>query len=513
MGGSASEPAVSFVDTSRFHARLFSDLRKMQERAAPVPLREVQARHARVQVSPLCPGPPNRQGPDRGSRMPRTPSAPWRTDERGTPPPPQRFRRARPAHDPAQDHDDQGPSRRSVLWTAGAAGAGLGLGALTTGSAAAATPSGAPGAAAGAATGAAAAPAAKGKTMIGVPFEGRSTVRVGIIGLGNRGGSMIDLFLAVPGVRVVALCDPVKEKTAKAAKKVTDAGQPAPAVYTKGEHDFENLCKRGDIDFVYAATPWDWHFEMAKTAMLNGKHVGVECPIALRLDQLWELVDLSERTRRHCMQLENCCYGRNEMRVLRMAHAGLFGDLLHGAGAYNHDLRGLMFDPDVLRGPVAPPVAHPAARRPLPQPRVRPGRQLHGRQPRRPRRTDLQLRHPRARPRRVPQGAHAGERPELEGVVHRERPDDQPRADRQGPGDPAGARRLHPAPLQPHQQPRRHQGRLRGLPRADLPGARPEQRRVGRLRASTRSGTTGSGRSTPTRPAGTAAWTTCWSSG
>ncbi|WP_433859159.1 Gfo/Idh/MocA family protein [Streptomyces kronopolitis] len=246
------------------------------------------------------------------------------------------------AHNDRGDANEAGPSRRSVLWTAGAAGAGLGLGGLSSTQAAAAAP---------AAAGSAASPTATGKTMIGVPFERRGTVRVGIIGLGNRGGSMIDLFLAVPGVRVVALCDPVTEKTAKAAAKVTAAGQPAPAVYTHGEHDYENLCARGDIDFVYAATPWDRHFEMAKAALLHGKHVGVECPLALRLDQLWELVDLSERTRRHCMQLENCCYGRNEMRVLRMAHAGLFGELLHGAGAYVHDLRGLMFDPKYYEGP------------------------------------------------------------------------------------------------------------------------------------------------------------------
>ncbi|MDQ0945091.1 Gfo/Idh/MocA family protein [Streptomyces sp. V1I1] len=252
--------------------------------------------------------------------------------------------------------DDGSLSRRSVLrTTAGVAGAGLGLGALGTGPAAAAE-SGTAGAAAQAAASQAGAetaeaPARKGSTMAGVPFERRGTVRVGIVGLGNRGGSMIDLFLALPGVQVVGLCDPVKAKTESAAAKVVKAGQPAPAVYTNGEDDYENLCKRGDIDFVYVATPWDFHFEMAKTAMLNGKHVGVECPIAMRLDELWELVDLSERTRRHCLQLENCCYGKNEMRVLRMAHAGKFGDLLHGAGAYNHDLRGLMFDPGYYEGP------------------------------------------------------------------------------------------------------------------------------------------------------------------
>ncbi|MEE1812741.1 Gfo/Idh/MocA family protein [Streptomyces sp. BE133] len=251
--------------------------------------------------------------------------------------------------DGTQDGDEGSMSRRSVLWTTAAVtGAGLGLGGLSSGTAAAATPTRSPETTPAAQ---AAAPKRQGRTMVGVPFDRRSTVRVGIVGLGNRGGSMIDLFLAVTGVQVVAVCDPVKAKAERAAAKVTAAGQPAPAVYTNGEDDYENLCKRGDIDFVYVATPWDFHFEMAKTAMLNGKHVGVECPIALQLDQLWELVDLSERTRRHCMQLENCCYGRNEMRVLRMAHAGLFGDLLHGAGAYNHDLRGLMFDPGYYEGP------------------------------------------------------------------------------------------------------------------------------------------------------------------
>ncbi|MER5559773.1 Gfo/Idh/MocA family oxidoreductase [Streptomyces sp. NPDC048491] len=251
-------------------------------------------------------------------------------------------------NDAVPEHQDV--SRRSVLWTAGAAGAGLGLGAFG-GTAEAAEQRG--GQAAGNATEGAAAkePPRQGRTMIGVPFQRRSTVRVAMIGLGNRGAAMAELYLAVPGVRVVALCDPVKAKAERVAAKVTAAGQPAPAVYVHGDHDYEQLLRRGDIDFAHVATPWDSHFEIARSALLNGVHVGVECPIALQLDQLWDLVDLSERTRRHCMQLENCCYGRNEMRVLRMAHAGKFGDLLHGAGAYNHDLRSLMFDPAYYEGP------------------------------------------------------------------------------------------------------------------------------------------------------------------
>ncbi|MFJ5831962.1 Gfo/Idh/MocA family protein [Streptomyces sp. NPDC093089] len=242
------------------------------------------------------------------------------------------------------------PSRRKVLRTTAAAGAGLGI-----------TATGAPGAAASTVSAPSAttvSPAAAAEprrraaaTMAGVPFERRSTVRVGLVGLGNRGSAMIGLYLALPWVRVVAVCDPVREKAERAGAKVVAAGRPAPAVYTNGEEDYENLCARTDLDFVHVATPWDSHYAIARAAMLNGKHVGVECPVAMRLDELWSLVDLSEQTRRHCMQLENCCYGRNEMRVLRMAHAGRFGDLLHGAGAYNHDLRALMFSPTYYEGP------------------------------------------------------------------------------------------------------------------------------------------------------------------
>ncbi|GGV00879.1 glycosyl hydrolase family 109 protein [Streptomyces litmocidini] len=245
------------------------------------------------------------------------------------------------------DQTSRPPSRRTVLrTTAGAAGAGLGITAAGGQTARAAT-----GAVPAARPEAAAVPRRRGATMAGVPFERRSTVRIALVGLGNRGGSMINLYLALPWVRVVAVCDPVREKAERAAAAVVAAGQPAPALYTHGEDDYENLLTRTDIDFVHVATPWDSHFAIARSAMLNGKHVGVECPVAMELAELWELVDLSEQTRRHCMQLENCCYGRNEMRVLRMAHAGKFGELLHGAGAYNHDLRELLFSPTYYEGP------------------------------------------------------------------------------------------------------------------------------------------------------------------
>jgi hypothetical protein len=97
---------------------------------------------------------------------------------------------------------------------------------------------------------------------------------------------------------------------------------------------------------VVIATPWIWHTPMAVAAMKAGKNVAVEVPAARTLDECWELVNTSEATQKHCIQLENCCYGFNEMMVLNMVRAGLFGELTHGGAAYNHDLRSILFSPD-----------------------------------------------------------------------------------------------------------------------------------------------------------------------
>lgn len=189
----------------------------------------------------------------------------------------------------------------------------------------------------------AAAPAPRGATMIGVPFEKRETVRFALIGCGGRGSSLLNDILHVPGVEVKAVCDVVPEKVARAQALAEKAGQKKPEGYTQGDHDFENLCKRGDLDLVYVATPWSWHVAMAVAAMQGGAHVGCEVPCAVTLDECWKLVDTSEATRRHCAILENCCYGWSELLILNMVRQGAFGELTHGECAYIHDLRSLLF--------------------------------------------------------------------------------------------------------------------------------------------------------------------------
>ncbi len=182
------------------------------------------------------------------------------------------------------------------------------------------------------------------RSMIGVPFEGYDQVRIGLIGLGNRGMGMLPGWAAVPGAVITAVCDYLPDRAARAADRVQSLSGQRPTEYAGSHTAYEELCASDDVDLVYVATPWEWHFRQGMAAMQGGKHVGIELPIATELRELWDLVDTSERTGRHAWLMENCSYGRNELAVLKMAHDGLFGELTHGHGGYLHDLRDLLFN-------------------------------------------------------------------------------------------------------------------------------------------------------------------------
>ena len=177
------------------------------------------------------------------------------------------------------------------------------------------------------------------RRLLGLKFPPMDKVRIGFIGVGSRGSSLLGNLLDVDGVEIKAVCDLVPDRVKSAQQRVVAKRQPEPAGYAKGETDFEALCRRDDLDLVYIATPWDWHVRMAVSAMKHGKHVAIEVPAAITLDECWQLVDTAELTRRHCLMLENCCYGEIELLVLRMARQGVFGDLTHGEAGYLHESR------------------------------------------------------------------------------------------------------------------------------------------------------------------------------
>jgi len=133
------------------------------------------------------------------------------------------------------------------------------------------------------------------------------------------------------------------EATDNAASLVVAAGQPKPPLFTDGPYAFETMLAKDSSDLVIVATPWTWHCEMGVAAMKHAKDVCLEVPAVITLDECWKIVKTSEETRKHCMILENCCYGYNETLILRMTNDGKFGDLLHGEAAYLHDLRAGLF--------------------------------------------------------------------------------------------------------------------------------------------------------------------------
>lgn len=165
------------------------------------------------------------------------------------------------------------------------------------------------------------------------------TVRVGVVGLGARGSSAVHRLATIPGVQIAALCDVRPEAVAQSQKWLADRKLPPAKEFSGKPDSWRALCDCPSLDAVYNATPWELHAPVALAAMRAGKHAFVEVPAAMTIDECWELVETSESTLRHCMQLENCCYGEIEMLALNLCRLGILGELTHGEGAYIHDLR------------------------------------------------------------------------------------------------------------------------------------------------------------------------------
>ena len=173
--------------------------------------------------------------------------------------------------------------------------------------------------------------------MCGFAAPKLEVVRIGIIGIGMRGSDAVGRLSYIDGVEIVAICDKYPERLAGAQKTLASLNRPKAKEYS-GEEGWKALCESNDVDLIYTCTPWPLHTPIAVYAMNHGKHAATEVPAALTLDQCWQLVETSERTRKHCMMLENCCYDFFELLTLNMIRQGLFGEIVHAEGAYIHDL-------------------------------------------------------------------------------------------------------------------------------------------------------------------------------
>jgi len=166
-------------------------------------------------------------------------------------------------------------------------------------------------------------------------------VRIGLVGVGNRGTSLVkNLVERVAGVEIPALCDINPDNLARAQKMVVDAGRREPEGYSRGPEDYRRLCDRNDLDAVIVATPWEFHAPVMVAAMKGGKYGATEVPAAVTLEECWQLVETSEATGKPCMLLENVNYFKESLMVLNMIRQGLFGEMLHCEAGYRHDVRG-----------------------------------------------------------------------------------------------------------------------------------------------------------------------------
>lgn len=173
--------------------------------------------------------------------------------------------------------------------------------------------------------------------MCGYAAPKIETVRIGIVGLGMRGSDAVERLSYIDGLEIVALCDKYPDRVAASQKILEKMGRPKAKEYS-GEEGWKALCESNNIDLVYSTTPWHLHTPVSVYAMKNGKHAATEVPAGKTMDELWELVETSEKTRKHCMMLENCCYDFFELLTLNMSRQGMFGEIVHAEGAYIHDL-------------------------------------------------------------------------------------------------------------------------------------------------------------------------------
>ena len=166
-------------------------------------------------------------------------------------------------------------------------------------------------------------------------------VRVGFIGIGQRGTAAVHRVSMIPGVDVVALCDARQERVDENLAWLREQkyeGVDKIKTYV-GDEAYKDLCDFGDCDVVYCATPWALHHPVGLRGLLGGKIALIEVTSALTVDECWELVEASEKFQVPCMQLENCVYGEIELLELNLARMGMFGEINHVEGAYIHDLR------------------------------------------------------------------------------------------------------------------------------------------------------------------------------
>ena len=171
-------------------------------------------------------------------------------------------------------------------------------------------------------------------------------VRIGFIGVGDRGTGLLRITTRLPNVEVPAVCDIVPEHAKRAQDVVEKALGKRPDSYEKGPEDYRRLLERGDLDAVVLGTPQELHAPMTVDSFKAGKFVGAEVPACTTMDECHAMIAAHRATKTGYMLLENYIYSSYVMQVQNMADQGLFGELTYGYGSYIHDVRGMKYNKD-----------------------------------------------------------------------------------------------------------------------------------------------------------------------
>ncbi len=170
-------------------------------------------------------------------------------------------------------------------------------------------------------------------------------IRIGFVGVGSRGFAAGKRIALIPGCEVTAVCDINADRLAEARAWLKENGRPAAREYGTGAEEWKRLCDADDIDVVYSCTPRELHGEINVYGLNAGKHVLQEVPGVFTLDEAWATVEAAERNRRHCMMLENCCYGEEELLAFNLVKQGVLGEIMQAEASYVHDQRVMQYAP------------------------------------------------------------------------------------------------------------------------------------------------------------------------
>jgi predicted dehydrogenase len=160
-------------------------------------------------------------------------------------------------------------------------------------------------------------------------------LRVGVIGYGYWGPNIVRNFNSASGSKVVKVCD----CNTDALKRLNKIYPDIPVTPDSGD-----LICSGDADVVAIATPVFTHYELAKKALLKGKHVFVEKPFTHTTEQAEELIELAEKKRLKIMVGHTFLFTGAVRKMKELIDGGDLGDLLYfdstrvNLGLFQHDV-------------------------------------------------------------------------------------------------------------------------------------------------------------------------------